>query len=224
MKIKVPVGLTSFLGWLFIYLVSRLLRLRILGLDRVQSILQEEKPIIGAFWHGRQFILVVLIDRLRKFTQKSRRKICIMVSRSRDGNLQAGILGRFGYTLVRASSSKGATAGFLQLRSMVEQGYDTVIAVDGPRGPLEIVKSGVVLLAQKTGAPIIPISTSAKRYKLISAWDRYLLPFPFTQAVAVFGNPIYVPPDADHSQLESARLQLEQELQLITKEADVYFK
>ena len=189
-------------------------------MDKVRAILQEGKPVIWALWHGRHFILV---DRFKNFTMKSRQHWCVMASQSRDGELLAQILARCGCQTVRASSSKGATAGFLQLISIMEQGYDTVIAVDGPRGPREQVKSGVVLLAQKTGAPIIPISASAKRYKQLSSWDKYLIPFPFTQAVAVIGNPISIPIDANHDQLESARLRLEQELNLITKEADVYF-
>jgi hypothetical protein len=218
---KVPVKLVSFWGWLFIYLVGRSLRFRVLGLDKVRTILQEEKPVIWALWHGRHFILV---DRFKNFTLKSREHWCVMASRSRDGELLTGVLSRCGYKTVRASSSKGATAGFLQLISTMKQGYDTVIAVDGPRGPREQVKSGVVFLAQKTGVPIIPITASAKRSKQLSSWDRYLIPFPFTQAVAVIGNPFTIPPDANHEQLESSRLQLEQELQLITQEADAYFK
>jgi len=210
----------SFLGWLFIFVVGRSLRFRVLGMDKVLAILQEGKPVIWALWHGRHFILV---DRFKNFTMKSRQHCCVMASRSQDGELLAGILSRCGYKTVRASSSKGATAGFLQLISMFEQGYDTVIAVDGPRGPREKVKFGAVFLAQKTGAPIIPISASAKRSRQLSSWDRYLIPFPFTQAVAVIGNPITIPADANHEQLESSRFQLEQELNLITQEADAYF-
>jgi lysophospholipid acyltransferase (LPLAT)-like uncharacterized protein len=221
MKIKIPVGLLSFIGWLFIFLVGRSLRFRVLGMDKVRGILQEGKPVIWSLWHGRHLILV---DRFKNYTMKSRKHWCVMASRSRDGELLAQILAKCGYKTVRASSSKGATAGFLQLISIMEQGYDTVMAVDGPRGPREQVKSGVILLAQKTGAAIIPITASAKRYKQLSSWDRYLIPFPFTQAVAVIGNPITIPPDADHDQLESYRLLLEQELNQINQEADGYFK
>jgi lysophospholipid acyltransferase (LPLAT)-like uncharacterized protein len=220
MKIKVPIGLLSFIGWLFIFFIGRSLRFRVLGMDKVRAILQEGEPVIWALWHGRHFILV---DRFKNYTMKSRKNWCVMASRSRDGELLAQILAKCGYKTVRASSSKGATAGFLQLISVMEQGYDTVMAVDGPRGPREQVKFGVVLLAQKTGMPIIPITASAKRYKQLSSWDKYLIPVPFTQAVAVIGNPITIPPDADHDQLESYRLQLEQEINQITKEADVYF-
>lgn len=216
-----PVKLTSFLGWLLIVIIGRSLRFRVLGMDNVRAILQEGKPIIWALWHGRHFILV---DRFKNFTMKSRQHWCVMASRSRDGELLAQILAKCGYKTVRASSSKGATAGFLQLISIMEQGYDTVIAVDGPRGPREQVKSGVGLLAQKTGTPIIPITASAKRSKRLSSWDKYLIPFPFTQAVAVIGNPITISADANHDQIESARVQLEQELNQITQEADAYFK
>ncbi|MDI6783563.1 MAG: lysophospholipid acyltransferase family protein [bacterium] len=217
----IKVKLVAFIGWFFILVIGRSLRLRILGMDKVRAILQADKPVIWALWHGRHFILV---DRFRNFTMKSREHACVMASRSRDGELLAGVLSRFGFQIVRASSSKGATTGFLELISMMKTGSDVVLAVDGPRGPREQVKSGVVLLAQKTGAPIIPISASAKRYKQISSWDRYLIPFPFTQAVATFGTPIMVPPDANHDQLESARLQLEQELISLTQEADAYFE
>ncbi|MCX7919047.1 MAG: lysophospholipid acyltransferase family protein [bacterium] len=211
----------SYLGWLFIYLIGRSLRLRVLGMERVRAIMQEGKPVIWALWHGRHFILV---DRFRNVTFKSRKKMCVMASRSRDGELLAGVLSRFGYTTVRASSSKGATTGFLQLISMIEQGYDTVIAVDGPRGPREQVKSGVILLAQKTGTAIIPLTASAKRFKQLSSWDKYLIPYPFTQAVTVIGNPLTIPREANHDQLDFYRCQLEQELNLITQEADAYFK
>jgi lysophospholipid acyltransferase (LPLAT)-like uncharacterized protein len=221
MKIKIPVGLLSFIGWFFIFFVGRSLRFRVLGMDNVRSILQEGKPVIWALWHGRHFILV---DQFKNYTMKSRKYWCVMASRSRDGELLAQILAKCGYKTVRASSSKGATAGFLQLISIMEQGYDTVMAVDGPRGPREQVKSGVVLLAQKSRMPIIPITASAKRYKKLSSWDKYLIPYPFTQAVAVLGNPITIPTNADHEQLESYRLQLEQVLHQITQEADVYFK
>ncbi|MFB3896743.1 MAG: lysophospholipid acyltransferase family protein [bacterium] len=221
MKIKVPIGLLSFIGWLFIYLVGRSLRFRVVGMDKVRGILQEGKPVIWALWHGRHLILV---DRFKNYTMKSRKDWCVMASQSRDGELLARILEKCGYKTVRASSSKGATTGFLQLISVMKQGYDTVMAVDGPRGPREQVKSGVILLAQKTGASIIPITASAKRYKLLSSWDRYLIPFPFTQAVAVISNPITISSAANHDQLESSRLMLEQELIKITQEADAYFK
>lgn len=221
MKIKVPVGILSVIGWLFIFFVGRSLRFRVLGMDKVRGILQEGKPVIWALWHGRHLILV---DRFKNYTMKSRKNWCVMASRSRDGELLARILEKCGYKTVRASSSKGATTGFLQLISVMEQGYDTVMAVDGPRGPREQVKSGVILLAQKTGMPIIPITASAKRYKQLSSWDKYLIPFPFTQAIAVIGNPVTLAPNVNHDQLISSRLLLEQELNQITQEADKYFK
>jgi lysophospholipid acyltransferase (LPLAT)-like uncharacterized protein len=86
------------------------------------------------------------------------------------------------------------------------------ITPDGPRGPSEVVQPGVLMLAQKSGAALIPAGVSAKPRFLAKSWDRYMVPWPFARAIGFAGEPIYVPADATEEELETIRLKLESEM------------
>jgi len=148
--------------------------------------------------------------------------LCVITSRSADGEILTRIMTSFGYTAVRGSSSRGGTRALVDLARLVSAGRDTGIAVDGPRGPRLIVKPGVVLLAKLTNCMIIPIGSSLDRYWQINSWDRYRIPKPGARALVVCGDPIDVPADADDDLIEHLRGQLEHrmiELQNRTDEA-----
>jgi lysophospholipid acyltransferase (LPLAT)-like uncharacterized protein len=91
----------------------------------------------------------------------AKRKATIMSSLSRDGELQAHILAGFGYRIVRGSASRGGARGLIGMKRGMRDGYHAGLAVDGPKGPIHEVKPGVIYLAKKTGAPVIPVLTSA---------------------------------------------------------------
>ncbi|MCG2830590.1 MAG: hypothetical protein L6302_06025, partial [Desulfobacteraceae bacterium] len=95
---------------------------------------------------------------------------------------------------------------------------------DGPQGPRFKVKLGIIILARETGYPILPFSYSAKKMKVFSSWDRFILPYPFTKCLGIYGNPLFVPKDADKDDLMRYRNLLEKELNRLTLEADSYFK
>ena len=94
----------------------------------------------------------------------------ILTSLSRDGEIQAAILERFGYQVARGSTSQGAARGLIQMIRGVRSGLAPGFAVDGPRGPRYRVKPGVVLLARKTGAPIIPATARSQRARFLDTW------------------------------------------------------
>ena len=89
---------------------------------------------------------------------------------------------------------------------------------DGPRGPSGIVQGGVMLMAQKSGAALVPVGIAAKPCWRAPSWDRYMFPFLFSRAVFLFGDPIYVPESATDEVVESIRLELEK--QIHAKEAE----
>ena len=219
--IYTPVGLTltTFLARGLIKGLGRSVRLQIIGLENISSLLKNNKPGIGALWHGRTFLM---IDQFRR-TLKTRTKICVLASKSMDGELIARTLRKLDYHIVRGSSTRGAVSGFMGLIDAMREGYDTIITVDGPRGPKEVVKSGVVLLAQKTGYPIVPLSCNCRKSWTISSWDRYILPKPFTSGVVVIGKPVYVPSVMSKDEFEQQRKTVESELHRITRQADQYF-
>ncbi len=173
------------------------------------------EQIIMAFWHSR----IVLM----RFGYRGP-KACVMNSIHRDGEITTRVLKRFGIDAVRGSSSRGWVGG---LKGMVEAyrlGYDLIVVPDGPRGPDQHAKSGVLQLARATGAPVYPTTYSAAWHTRIGSWDRLMIPFPFSRVVYMVGSPISVPADTTPAQLEQKRQELEERLRTITEQADAYFE
>ena len=170
-----------------------------------------EGPGIGsiyAFWHGRQAFLV----RLHQNDQ-----IHPLVSQSRDGELIARVCRAFGIEAIRGSSSRGGAEALLGLREVLAKGERVGVTPDGPRGPLHSVHPGVLFLAQKTGAPIVPVAYGAKSSWVFGSWDRFLIPKPFNHIVMSYGAPLHISPQAD---LEQEAVRLREALKAVTDEAD----
>ena len=205
----------SLIAWVVISVWSRLVRVRFVNRQIMDQFNGEGKNAIFAFWHGRQFLL---------FHNHRNEGVIIPASESRDGDIQAGILRRFGFQVVRGSSKRKGDRALLGMVQGLRNGKTVAIAVDGPRGPLHEVKPGILYLAGKLKKPIIPAATSAKRYWTFKkTWDKYLLPVPFTRAVIVYGEPVIVDGTSE-AELESKRQALEKALHRITNEADEYFR
>lgn len=144
-------------------------------------------PLVFCFWHGRQAGL---------FAHPRPRPVAVLASRSRDGELQARILGLLGFFVVRGSSSRGGSAGLKGILRALGSGCDVAFAVDGPRGPAFEVKAGAIAAARQSGGCVIPITTRASRYWTFSrAWDQYQLPKPFATVELVRAQAVSVSPD-----------------------------
>jgi len=102
--------------------------------------------------------------------------------------------------------------------------YDIGITPDGPRGPRYRVQNGIIELARRTGMSIIPLTFNASRKKIFRSWDRFLLPYPFSRGVFIWGKPLFVPRHLDGDAREQKRLLLERRLREITDQADRYFE
>ncbi len=204
----------SFLGWALISLWSMSVRTRIVKSEIPGRLKAEGNNIIYAFWHGRQFLL---------FYNYRHARVVIPASESRDGEIQAGILKSFGFDVVRGSSKRKGAQALLGMADGLRKGKDVALAVDGPRGPRYEVKQGVTYLAGKLNKPIVPAATSAKRFWILEKiWDKYMLPWPFTKGVIVYGEPIIVRGTSEE-ELESKRRELQSALIGLTREADEYF-
>jgi len=159
------------------------------------------EPAIYPFWHGIEFCMMT-------FNKNS--GIVIMVSLSKDGELLADLLDRFGYVTVRGSSSKGGQRALMEIIREAKDGRSLAFAADGPKGPYHNLKSGVIYSALKSGMPILPVSVSPKnKIVLKKTWDKTEIPLPFTKAVQIYGSPVYVKEGDD---IEEKRLQVENEL------------
>lgn len=149
--------------------------------------------------------------------------INVLVSQSRDGELLARALSRFGFTATRGSTSRGAIGSLKHLAEILAEGKNVMIAPDGPRGPREQAQLGVIQLAYLTGAPIIPWTWSGDRMIRLNSWDRLRVPLPFGQCKFWTGNPIEVVRKSSREDLELRRKTLEAELQRLAAEEEAAF-
>ena len=174
------------------------------------------RPILFAFWHGRMLYFLKLYEYLGA-------RVTVLVSQSRDGELVTQLLSCFGFQTTRGSTSRGGARGLLAVVNKVRSGMHACFTPDGPRGPRFQVQPGLVMVAKRTGAPILPMTFGAQWKRVLASWDAFLLPLPFSRVVVVYGDPIYVPADASAADLEAKRQEVEASLRRITETADTYF-
>jgi lysophospholipid acyltransferase (LPLAT)-like uncharacterized protein len=189
------------------------LRLTEVNRDAVERLWRAGGPLVYAAWHGRILMFPYFYGRLRR--------VHVLASRSRDGELVSRFAQAFGFHVVRGSTSRGAGAALRTLaRLLRDERAEVAVVPDGPRGPRCVAQPGPVLLAKLAGAPIVPLGLGASRGTVLRSWDRFLVPHPFARVVVVFGEPLRVPTDADRDAVERHRRALEEALTHVTREAD----
>jgi lysophospholipid acyltransferase (LPLAT)-like uncharacterized protein len=204
--------LVTLLARLLIRSITWSLRIRSEGIEVLDDLELSDRTAILPFFHGRQFLLLGFF---------MGRKVGIMTSLSRDGELQARALTGLGYKIVRGSASRGGARGLVGLRKLMEKGYHASFAVDGPKGPIHEVKPGAVYLAKKSGAPVVALGASAAPAHIFTrAWDLYLLPWPFGKGAIVMGDPIYFDNDTSDEAIARDNRILKEELLRLQERAD----
>ena len=191
------------------------LSVRTEGVEAVRPLWRAGQPLIYAVWHGRILIVPWLNARFRR--TDGARNVRVLASRSRDGELVAAFVRRFGMEVVRGSSSRGGAIALRALARAVEAGQDVAVVPDGPRGPSCHAHAGIVSLAATTGAPIVPLGVAARPARRLRSWDRFMVPAPFARCAVVFGPAVRVGRDDDR---EVARVVVERALQSATDTAD----
>jgi lysophospholipid acyltransferase (LPLAT)-like uncharacterized protein len=177
-------------------------RLRIQAHPEVERLVREQRvPVIYALWHSHVFFVPL-------FRTYERRTVSVLLSAHRDAQI-VGVAARLrGIRLVFGSSTRGGAKAYLQLLAVLKGGESVVMTPDGPKGPAEQAKSGVIHLAQQSGCAIVPVALGCSRLHRLKSWDRSLLPLPFSKAVFELGKPMYCPSEAPlaplQQQLETA--------------------
>jgi lysophospholipid acyltransferase (LPLAT)-like uncharacterized protein len=191
------------------------LSVRAEGLEPMRPLWRTGRPLIYAVWHGRILLVPWLNARLRR--TDGARDVRVLASRSRDGELIAAFVRRFGLQVVRGSSSRGGVAALRALARALQAGQDVGVVPDGPRGPSCRAQAGIVSLAATTGAPIVPLGVSARPARRLRSWDRFMVPAPFARCAVVFGPAVRVTRDDDR---EAVRVRVERALEDATAAAD----
>lgn len=178
------------------------------------------RSILESFQSGKQsFILGMWHNNILYFTYLLRElALTAMVSRSRDGEEIAGVIGAYGIKTARGSSSSGGAGALRGLARLLAAGGNVAINPDGPRGPRYELQKGIISLARLGGAPIIPIAFAGKHMIEFGSWDRMKLPRPFSRVVIYVGSPIWVERKLEDE--EPIRLQVEQAMRQAVVIAD----
>ncbi len=175
------------------------------------------KPVdqnyIGALWHNRLLIFPFV---LRRFF--SNRRGAALISASRDGDLLADAIARFGFDVVRGSSSRLGASAILQLTNVLASGRDVVITPDGPRGPAYELGPGIIFLAQKSGAAVLPVNMEYSSCWRLKSWDRFVLPRPFARIRVIIGPPYRVRSANTVDDFEAERLRLQDAMMALVEQ------
>ncbi len=191
---------------------SYTLRVRRIGFEAVEDVVARDERFILSFWHRRLFMMPLAYPFIRK-----ERGVAILSSDSKDGERSAATWRWFGIHAVRGTAGHSGAQALVKMIRAVKDGWDLGITVDGPRGPRQQAKAGVLAVSRKTGAWVVPVCVAYGDAWALHTWDQMLVPKPFSRVVVRYGAPFQVPADSDE---ESYRQNLEIELNHLEDWAD----
>lgn len=205
-------GLRRFLCWIgaqYIRFVIVTTRWTVINGDVLTRFWADDQPFIVCFWHGRILMMPHCWPRGRNFH--------MLISQHRDGQLIANTVAHFGIDTIPGSSTRGGAQALRGMLKCLKAGDCIGMTPDGPRGPRMRASEGIVNVARLASVPIVPSTFGVSRGKVLGTWDRFLVAWPFSKGVAVWGDPIWVARDDD---VEVARQAVEDGLNWVTAEAD----
>ena len=167
-------------------------------------------PWIANIWHGTM---------LTPIWRHRDRDVIALVSEHRDGEYITRVLERLGYGTARGSSTRGGVRALRELLRAGRSGRVLAVTPDGPRGPIEVMKTGALVLAGRSGIPLVPIGVGMSRAWRLSSWDRFSIPKPFSHVHIRYGDPIHVPADLDASGMEELRMRVQMVMDDLTASA-----
>jgi lysophospholipid acyltransferase (LPLAT)-like uncharacterized protein len=174
-------------------------------------------PVIIAMWHGQHF--------MAPFIKKDGHRAKTLISRHRDGEMNAIAAEWLGVETIRGSGDhgvefhrKGGVSAYFQMLDALSKGYNVALTADVPKVS-RVAGPGIIRLARDSGRAIYPVALASSRRKVLDNWDRSTINLPFSRIAGVVGDPIRVGADATEADLEAARLSLEAALNAATERA-----
>ena len=185
----------EWLGVRFLRSLAGTWRFSVLDEENLASTSAGSKGHFVALWHGRMLLGVA---------HHGSTNWWVLVSDHQDGDISGALLRRFGYRVIRGSSTRGGARAVREMMAVLGEGAVVVITPDGPRGPMHSIKHGVVWMARATGYPIVPVGFACDRAWRTKGWDRFTIPKPWSRVVMTYGKPIRVEKSADEDGLRLA--------------------
>ena len=166
------------IGAFVLRMLARTWRIRVIGDEGLNAERRARRPVIFVLWHGQMLPLLY---------QHRNQAVRVLISEHRDGELVARTAIALGFGTVRGSSTRGSGRALLGLVREVEAGNDIAVTPDGPRGPAKSFAPGALVVAQRTGARIVPVTAFSKSAWHLRSWDRFMIPKPFARVVISYG-------------------------------------
>ena len=169
------------------------------GAEIPLQLLADGEPFLAAFWHGRLLMMSEAWPYDAKFN--------MVVSQHPDGQLIARTISHLGFGNISGSTTQGGSAVMRAMLRALKNGECVGLTPDGPQGPRMHASQGIVHAARLSGAPILPLAYTARPSRLLSSWDRLMIPLPFSRGIIRWGEPIRIARAAsDETVAETAKL------------------
>tara|TARA_B100001175_G_scaffold296785_1_gene285984 strand:- start:491 stop:1153 length:663 start_codon:yes stop_codon:yes gene_type:complete len=201
----------KFLGFI-IFIITKFIftsiRWKCLDISNKNLIYNSKKPYIFCCWHNKLF--------LGPYFLPKHFKINALQSSHSDGMMTAILFKLMKINIIFGSSKKEGSKAFFNMVKSIKKGESVAITPDGPKGPREKVKDGIIKLAQVTGAPIIPLVWFTNKNKKLDSWDKFVIPYPFSKGNYVFGKAIFVNRKLNQNELKQKKQSVEDTLKKLT--------
>ncbi len=211
---KIKQTVLRFLGNHLMYfavnVLCKTLRFEIENPQSVKNLIDQKQNFVVAFWHGTMLVPWYL---------HRRKNFAALVSQSKDGEILTRLLSKWKYQTARGSSTIGGKEALNILLQSAENGYSVAVTPDGPTGPPHKMKAGAVITAKKSRIPLILCAAANKNYWELKSWDKFQIPKFFTKVNVIYSDPILIDPELNYEETSNKIIELENELNLMTKKA-----
>lgn len=208
---KFKVNIFAFLGYCFLFLLCKSLRIKVIGEENLIKIQHQKKACILITWHGLMYCAVYCLRN---------RNIYGIVSPSSDGDFFAKFFSNFGWQVLRGSSRKGGISALKNSLKILRENKILAVTPDGPIGPVFELKEGVIYLSSRTHTSIIPVGMVFNFKKTFNTWDKAQIPYPFSKAILIFGDEIFIPENINTNQCEDYKNIVKNALDEVIKKAE----
>ncbi len=199
---------------IFIYIVSVLLKIYVylvvwtskvdLRIDeKAYDLIKNKTVFFATCWHGRVFIVPLITRRWGRYAA--------VTSDHTDGQYIAEFIARFGHKSIRGSSRKKGFQAVKGITKLLNEGTSIAITPDGPKGPYHHINGNIDMLAYQYNMAILPMCFSSSRAKILSTWDKMLIPLPFGRIIFAIGAPIVFTEESRKNKKILADCMIEQE-------------
>ena len=201
-----------FLGWVIAFYIKICFQTSIWltkNTEIVERYIKKNKSFIVCFWHNRLLMAV--------FCWKWSQDFKMLISGHSDGKIISNAISNFGIQTIKGSARKNNVSSLKEILKQIDDNSIIGITPDGPKGPNEEVKVGLISLLKKTNVSVLPLSYSAKFKFKFKTWDKFIFVTPLNKFVVVWGNPFQF--DKNKTIAEN-KLILEREIKRVTVLSD----